>query len=521
MVSGVLSRGQTRSDASASLRWLVQPSVLLGAACFIVHLLVNGRYGVFRDELYFIVCGQHPDLGYVDQPPLAPLIAGASHAVFGTALTPLRIIPALAMAATVALTAGFARALGGGAFAQWLCGLAVLLAPVFLVEGLVLTTDFLQPLTWLGCSWCLLRLAQTKDERWWVAFGVIVGVSLESKYLIGFFVGALAIGAVATPLRASLLKPWLYVGAALALLLSAPSFYWQAQHGWPFFELGKAEVGGKNLPLTPLGFLGQQILFVGPIVAPLWLVGLWRLAVRPAFPQLRVFPIAYAVLFVVFDALHGKPYFLTPLYPTLLACGAVEVERWLASRVVRRLAIGAVAGAGAVAAPFSLPLLPADQFVSYAHALGIRHYAAATEKEAQGVLPQQLADMFGWPEMAAKVAAVYQSLPAEERAKAVFFGRNFGEAAAVDVYGPALGGPPAISGHNNYFLWGPKGHDGSVVITVGGDPTQLSKFFRDITVVGKIDNPYAMPYETNLPIYMLREPREPLSLLWPNLKHYE
>ena len=497
------------------------PSVVLGAACLLLHLIVNNRYGVFRDELYFIVCGQHLAWGYVDQPPLAPLIAAASHALFGTALEPLRLAPALAMSATVALTADFARMLGGGRFAQWLCGLAVFFAPVFLVDGLILTTDFLQPLTWLGCSWCLVRLVQTKDERWWLAFGVIVGVSMESKYLICFYMLGLTVGVLATPLRASLLRPWVYVGAALAVVLAAPSLYWQFEHGWPFLELGAAGLNGKNVPLSAVGFFGQELVFPGPVAAPIWLAGLWRFSVRPPQPQYRAFAIAYVVIFGVLVALHGKPYYLTPIYPTLFAAGAVAIERWLASRVFRQLAVGGLVVSGALVAPFALPILPPNHFRDYAHTLGIQTYSQGTEREATGLLPQQLADMFGWREMAAAVAAAYQSLPPAERSKAVFFGSNYGEAAAVDVYGPALHGPPVISSNNNYYLWGPKGFDGSVVITLGGDHDRLSKEFRSIQVVGEIRSLYAMPYESNIPIYVLRGPRAPISSFWPSLKHYE
>jgi hypothetical protein len=515
------SRAALQRRVSSLQTAFATPSIMLGAACLLLHLIVNTRYGVFRDELYFIVCGQHPALGYVDQPPLAPLIAAASHALFGTALEPLRLAPALAMSATVALTAEFARVLGGGRFAQWLCGLAVMLAPVFLVDGLILTTDFLQPLTWLGCSWCIVQVIRTKDERWWIAFGAIVGVSMASKYLICFYIVGLAAGVLATPLRASLLRPWLYVGAALAAALAAPSLYWQAEHGWPFFELGAAGMNGKNLPLSPLAFFGQELVFPGPIAAPIWLAGLWRFSVRPPQPQYRVFAIAYAVSFGLIVALHGKPYYLTPIYPALFAGGAVAIERWLAAPLFRQLAIGGLIVPGVLVAPFALPILPPSHFRDYAHSLGIQTYSAATERETTGVLPQQLADMFGWRDMAAKVAAVYQALPPAERSKAVFFGRNYGEAAAVDVYGPALHGPPVISGANNYFLWGPKGFDGSLVIALGGDHDQLSKMFGSVQVAGEIQNRYAMPYESNIPIYVLRSPRVPMSLLWPRLKHYE
>ncbi|HTW34489.1 MAG TPA: glycosyltransferase family 39 protein [Rhizomicrobium sp.] len=502
---------------------LRNPSAVLAGITLLIHLIFNSfnkSYGVFSDELYFIVCGQHPALGYVDQPPLVPLIAGLSHALFGTALLPLRLASALAMTATVALTAELARRLGGGRFAQWLSGLSVLFAGVFLVDGLLLTTDMLQPLTWLGCSWCLVRLAQTKDERWWLAFGAIAGVSLTSKYLIVFYAAGLAVGIVATPLRRSLVRPWLYVGAVIALAFAAPSIYWQAEHGWPFLEVGAAGANAKNLVLSPLGFLGQQILFVGPVSALIWLAGLWRWSVKPSMPELRVFPIAYAVMVILFYGLHGKSYYLAPIYPVLLAGGAAAIESWLAWPPLRWFAIAAVAGVGALMAPLALPVLPPEEYGLYARALGIPVGASATERGKQALLPLHLAGMIGWREMAAKVSAVYNALPPAERAKAVFYGRDYGEAAALDVYGPAFHGPPAIAGHNNFFLWGPKGFDGTVVIVLGTDVRPLMDNYRSITIAGRIDTPYAQVFETNVPIYVLRGPRVPLTVLWPKLKFY-
>jgi hypothetical protein len=504
---------------AVGLRGLATPSIALGAACLLLHLIVNNRYGVFRDELYFIVCGQHPALGYVDQPPLIPLVAGASHALFGTALLPLRLLPALAMSATVALAAELVRVLGGGRFAQWLCGLAVLLAPVFLVDGLLLSTDALQPLAWLACGWCLVRLVQTNDERWWLGFGLSAGISLANKYLIFLYLAGLAVGVLLTPLRRSLSKPWLYLGALIALLFLAPSLYWQAENGWPFLELIKGGAGGKNLVISPLTFIGQQVAFVGGTSAPIWLAGLWRFAVRPPLPELRVFPIAYAVMAPLVYVLHGKAYYLTPVYPVLLAGGALAIEGWLAKPVYRWVAAGAVAGGGALAAPLALPILPPSDWAAYAQALGTSSRVSATEQSTQGVLPQYLADMFGWREMAERVSAVYNALPPDQRAKAVFFGRNYGEAAAVDVYGPALHGPPAISGHNNYYLWGPRGHDGSVVIVVGGDPVQYAKQYQSVERVGELNSPYAQRYETDIPIFVLRGRR--IAFVWHRFKHYE
>ena len=498
-----------------------QPWLVLSLATLLTHLVFNNQYGVFRDELYFIACGEHPDWGYVDQPPLVPLVAGASHALFGTALLPLRLLPALAMTVTVALTCEFTRAIGGGRFAQWLAGLCVVTGSVFLVNGLLLTTDVLQDVTWLGCAWALVKLEQSKDERWWLAFGAIVGLSLTSKYLIIFFLVGLAIGVLATPLRRSLLRPWLWLGALIALACAAPSVLWQYQHGLPFLELGKAGMAHKNLPLSPLGFLGQQILFAGVVTFPVWMLGLWRFTRRPPLPGLRALPIAYVVSYALFVALHGKAYYLTPIYPALFAGGALAIEGWLKRPLLRGAVLAVIGAVGVALSPFAIPVLPVEAYVRYAAALGLGESMAATEKQKLGVLPQQYADMFGWPQMAAKVAAAYDALPPADRANAVFFGNNYGEAGAIDVYGRPLGLPPAISGHNNYYLWGLQGHDGSVLIVLGRDPAKYAPYYGSVEAAGTIDTPYAMPYETGLTIFVLRQPKVSLATVWPKLKHYE
>ncbi|HWC63797.1 MAG TPA: glycosyltransferase family 39 protein, partial [Rhizomicrobium sp.] len=213
--------------------WL-RPSLWLALLTLAVHLIANGHYGFFRDELYFIVCGQRPDWGYVDQPPLVPLIAAASYRLSGGLLLGFRLPAALAMAVTAALTAEFTRDLGGGRFAQWLAGICFLGAGYFLAAGTFITTDMLQPLTWLLVSWFFVRLIETRDERWWIGIGLVAAISFWSKYLIVFYLAALAAGVVVTPLRRSLARPWLYVGAVLALLIVLPNIVWQWVHGWPF-----------------------------------------------------------------------------------------------------------------------------------------------------------------------------------------------------------------------------------------------------------------------------------------------
>lgn len=504
---------------STDTRILARPALWLALASLALHALANGRYGFFRDELYFIVCGDHPAFGYVDQPSVVPLLASWAHALSGDWLWGFRLLPALVMTAMVALTAEFTRLIGGGRFAQWLAGLCALLGPIFLIHGVLFSTDMFQALTWLGLAYVLVRLEQSGDERWWLAFGTIVGFSLNTKYLIAFYLGALAIGLLFTPLRKSLLKPWLWLGALLALVLVLPNLWWQAAHGWPFIELGKAGAGGKNVALSIPAFFTEQIVLVGPLALLVWLSGLWAGLVRPKLAVARAFPIAWAVLLVVFSLSHGKAYYLAPIYPALLALGAQRIEQWLTNTTARGVALAAATLAGILTAPLTLPILPLQAFLTYQRAIGFA--PSSGEHQKLGALPQHYADMFGWPQMAKAVAQVYWALPPQDRARAVFYGENYGESAAIDVFGRRLGLPPAIGGHNNYFLWGPQGHDGSVMIIIGGKPSHYREVFRRFDVAGRITTPYAMPYETNKPIYVLRGLKTPLPAFWPTVKSYQ
>ncbi len=511
---GELRMGQMENHGSL---W-TKPSLILCLASLALHGFANGHYGFFRDELYFIVCGNQPDWGYVDQPPVVPLLASWSHAIFGDFLWGFRILPAGVSAVTVALTSEFTRLIGGGRFAQWLAGVCILLGPIFLFQGVVFSTDMFQALTWLGLGWVLVRLEQTGDERWWLAFGAIAGFSLNTKYLIAFYLVALAVGLLTTPLRRSLFRPWVYVGAVLAAVLVAPNVWWQQVHGWPFIELGKAGASGKNIEMSLPAFLGQQFMLTGPLASIVWLCGLWAGTSRPKIAVSRAFPIAWLILLVMFDVSHGKAYYPSGIYPTLLALGAVRIEEWVGNAMARGAALAGVAIAGLAGAPFTLPILPIDEFIRYQKITGLT--PSAGEHQEQGILPQYYADMFGWREMAEEVAAVYRSLPEEDRAGAVFYAENYGEAAAIDVFGRRLGLPPAISGHNSYYVWGPRGHDGSVMIIIGGDEDHYASLFRSVTLAGRITSPYAMPYETNQPVYVLRGLKVPLGTFWPTVRKY-
>jgi 4-amino-4-deoxy-L-arabinose transferase-like glycosyltransferase len=498
---------------SAALR---RPGILLGAFVLAIHFYASGSYGIFRDELYFIACGEHPDWGYVDQPPLIPLLAAAAHTLFPDSLRMLRAVPALGHAATIMLTAETARALGGARFAQTLAGLCVLVGGVYLATGTVLSTDALQPLAWLLCAYGLIRIIRSNDQRWWWAIGAIAGVALMTKYMLAFWLIALAIGLLATSSRRVLWRARPWIAAAIAFAIVLPNLLWQAMHDWPFLVIGRVAAEEKNLPLSPLQFLFAEIDFLNGATVPVWLTGLAAFGFWRRFADLRVFAVAFLVLFSVMLAMHAKPYYPVGAYPVLFAGGAVALEAWLRSHLARGALAGALVLSGIIAAPFALPILPIERFVAYQDLL--QRTPRPLERGEMGRLPEFYADMFGWNELAVQVAAIYAWLSPEDRTKAVYLASNYGEAAAIEVLDNDL--PPAISGHNNYYLWGPRGHDGSVVIRLGGNREALLRAYETVEPAGVFDNPWSMPYERQKILWLCRGRRVPFDQDWASFRNY-
>jgi 4-amino-4-deoxy-L-arabinose transferase-like glycosyltransferase len=496
-----------------------RPALWLALLTAALHLCANGGYGYHRDELYFIICGQRPDWGYVDQPPLVPLLASLMHALFPDSLTMFRLIPALAHAGTVALTAETARKLGGGTWAQLLAGMAAFLCALLLAFGTIFYTDSLQPIAWLFCAYALIGIVRDGDERWWLPMGLVIGLALMAKYTIALWVVALLIGLLLTPARGRLARPGPYVAAAVATLIVLPNLLWQWAHGWPFLEFAAAVAGGKNAASAPWTFVLIQLRDLNPVTAPIWLAGVAAFAFWRRFADLRAIAIAYSLLLVVMIALHAKSYYPSGAYPVLFAGGAVALEAWLASRRLRAALLVGVVLFSLPILPFVVPLFPIERFAAYQGFLGIAP-EGTDKKLAFGRVPQLYAEMFGWRELAALVGRAYQSLPPKERADAVFFASNYGEAAAVDFFAKPWGLPRSISAHNNYDLWGPRGHIGDVVIHLGGHREDLLKLYASVEAMGKTDNHWALPLETGQTIWICRGRFKNLNDEWSTLKHY-
>ncbi|HSR58014.1 MAG TPA: glycosyltransferase family 39 protein, partial [Candidatus Binataceae bacterium] len=422
---------------------------------FLLHLPNIGGYGFFIDELYFMACGQHLSWGYVDMPPLTALQAWAARALFGDSLMAIRLFPTFAAAGLVILTGAIVREFGGGRFAQALAALAVLLAPFYLSFGSYLSMNSIEPLLWMGCTLVLIRMIRTGNVRLWLWLGVLAGIGLENKHTMLVFGFALMVGLLMTAQRVLMATRWFLIGGAAALLIFLPNLLWMVQHHFPHLQmLANIKRSHRNVALSPIGFIGWQILGMQPLALPIWIAGLWVFLFSDWGKLYRALGYAYLVTLLTLLLADGRFYYLAPAYPMLLAAGAVAIERWSesSSRLWLRVAYPALlAVTGVMIALNTLPLLPPETYISYTHLIGISQ--PKFENRQASELPQLLADRFGWPEMAAAVAQVYDGLPADVRARTAIFGSNYGEAGAIDFYGPKLGLPHAISGHDNYWYW--------------------------------------------------------------------
>lgn len=489
--------------------WII---LLIALVQFILHLWANSHDNFFRDELYYMTAAQHLSAGYVEFPPFVALVAAFSRAVLGSSVLAIRLLPALAGALMVLLTADMVAELGGGLLAQVLAAVSIAIGPVFIGSSGLLTMDIFDQLWWTLAAWVLMRLIKKQQPRMWLAFGLVVGLGLITKLTIAFFVIALIFGLLLSEQRKLLFNRWLLLGGAIAFVIVLPYLIWQIQHEFPVLEYTLSYASGKTYHQdTPLEYFGEQVVTPNPFAFPLWLGGLYFLFFTAAGRPYSAFGWAYMFLYVFFMLAKAKFYWLSPAYPMLFASGSYILEfttstwaagrlRWMSPAYLLILALS-----GSFLVPFAIPILPLEDFIKLSQS---------------SALPQNYADRYGWREMVAAVKVAYNTLTSQEQAEACILTSNYGEAGAIDFYGPALGLPKAISGHNSYFIWGPQGCTGQVIITVNIPLQDLADGFESVESAGQIACTYCMPFENNAPIGIARGLKIPLEPNWPRIKTY-
>jgi hypothetical protein len=486
-----------------------------------VHLYAGRHYGYFVDELYYLACSDHLDWGYVDQPPLIALVTKAARLLLGDSLPAIRLLPALAGAGVVLLAGLIARELGGRRFAQGLAALAVLVAPGFLAMDNLLTMNAFEPLFWSGAAYLLIRIIKTGDQRLWLWFGVLAGIGLQNKHSMLLFGFGVVAGLLLTPDRRFFRTPWMWGGAAIAAVIFLPNLLWNIQHHFPFLELQEnIRREGRNVPLSAPMFLGELTLTMLPLTLPIWLAGLWYYIFSEKGKAFRALGLAWLVTAGSVMVLNPRVYYVFPSMPIVFASGGVALEMWLARPRLLWLKsayIIAMILMSVIFSPFAIPVLPVESYIRYSAFMHFEPPRIETHK--LGPLPQLYADQFGWEEMVAVVARVYNNLPPQVRARTAIFGQNYGQAGAVDLLGSKYGLPKAVSGHQNYFLWGPRDYTGESVIVMQGRQDALEKQFEVVEKVATVDHPYSMPYE-HFDVFYCRNLKRPLNGVWPKFKNW-
>lgn len=490
----------------------------------LLHVATAYGYGYFRDELYYLACADHLGFGYVDHPPLSILVLRLWTALFGTSLLSIRLVPALAGAATVLLVGLLAKRMGGARLAQQVAMLAAFAAPMLNGLSNYFSMNAFDLLFWALAAHVFAGLLLDDAPRTssWLLLGVVLGLGLQNKISVLWLGGGVAAGLVLGGRHRLLATkgPWLAGATAAALFL--PYVLWNAAHDFPTLEFMRNATGSKMLRHTPLAFAVEQIRAMGHASVPLWLGGtLWLLVSRRARP-LRPLGVAFLAVFLLL-AFSGtsRASYAAASYAAVFAAGGValsEIPKAGLRRGAAALLVVGLLGVGALAAPFALPLLPVETFIRYQAALGEK--PGTEERKEIGDLPQHWADRFGWVEIVDAFESAWRSLPEAERSRVALYGSNYGVAGAIDLFGPARGLPKAISGHNSYWLWGPRGASGELILVGSKDEARLRELFASVELHGRVSCGRCMPYENGTGIFICRGARRPLEELWKGAKNF-
>ncbi|HEX4821653.1 MAG TPA: glycosyltransferase family 39 protein [Acidimicrobiales bacterium] len=463
-----------------------------------------GIWGLHRDEFYYLAGGRRLDWGYVDHPPITPLLYRIAETLFGASQIGLRTMPALLSGALVVVSALIARELRGDRRAQIIAAVGVAVSPFFLGTAHFLSTVSVDILMWSVGLLLFARLLRTRDVRLWAAIGVVAGVGLMNKDTMLFW----GVGVVAGLLLARdsdvLRTRWFLFGLVIALVIFLPNIVWQVQHEWPTIEFLRSLQSHNDSISNPWLYFPYQLVLLGPLLAVIWIPGAWWLLRADDARPFRALAYGYLVVLVLIFVLRGKAYYVGSWYPVLFAAGSVRLTR-VGHRPLR-VYIGYLLLSGLTAAPFAVPVVPSTS--SFA-------------KTAAGA-DDELGEMIGWDTMAQQVADIAHALPSNEQANVTILASSYSEAGAIEYWRHDLQLPQPISGHNSYWIWGyDPAHENGTTIAIGYSSTELARYFTDVRQVGAVSNAIDLHNkEYGAAIFVCRGQRMPWARIWPSLKHY-
>lgn len=511
------------TDVETAARGPLPAGLILGlmAAKAGVHLTTNlfTPYEFHRDEFLYFAMGEHFHLWRMDIPPAIAALSVLVRGLFGDSLVMIRMVPALFGVATVLIAALLVRELGGGILSQWLVGACLLLNPLLLRAGNLFQPVVLDQFAWILGFFALARLQRDGRLRWWLLLGLGTGFGLLAKLTIGIFGLAVTIGLLLTRRLSWLRGPGPWAALLVATLLGLPTIVGQISLGFPVLGY-MADLRENQLARMTLGeFFGGQLAMLGPGMI-LALAGTGFLLLHRSMKPFRVLGWALVATVVLFILLRAKPYYLGPAYPLFLAAGAVWTERIAGPRIraaVQWTALALVTGYGVIVFPISLPILPPDTMEAYATRLA-GEAAVRTNRGDVERIPQDYADMLGWKDQVDAIAGVFNALSQADRERAVILASNYGEAGAIDFYGPGRNLPNALSSVGTYWFYGPGEKPGDVAVLIGFSTEEIEDYFAEVELVRRVGHPFGVAEERDLGIHVARRPFRTLQEVWPELK---
>jgi hypothetical protein len=508
---------EASTDTTGNQPWWKTDYAVIGFFA-LLKVLINGsvitRYGFQRDELYFIACGRHLSFGYVDHTPMVPWIARLTQTLFGESLLALRL-PSLAAGALSVILAGLlAREMGGKRWAQAFVCAVMIATPAYLRAHSILHIPTFEMLYWTACFLVLARIINTNNEKLWLLFGLLAGVGILNKPTVLFFGAGVAVALVLTPLRKHLLRPWVYAGGAIALLILLPNIIWQYHHDWATYRFVKQLNADTMQEISFLDFMLGQGLYMGPLNILIWVPGLFFLMFSKRGAQYRALGLICVTVYAILVIAKAKVYYLAPAYPALYAGGVLAWQRIADKRAWLQGAAFALPVIGLVwLGPLGLPMLDIERTPESIRMLT----GGLVDENTAYEITSDWRDQYGWENMVATVAKIYESLSPEEQRHCVILTGNYGEAGAIDFFGKQYGLPNALCPFMTYYYWGPGERTGSVAIAIGLRPEHLNQY-AETTTAATIHSEHAMRYETNIPVRLCRKPAETIQEIWKTIE---
>jgi len=493
--------------------------IISGFTFLLIYLSTFTKgYGYFIDEFYYIACANNPAFGYVDHPPLAPLVLTVFQSLFGASIYSIRFLPALAAAAAVFYTGILTKEIGGNKFAQLVAACSLAALPVTIAFGTFYSMNAFEPLLAVLLLWITVKIIKSGNAKFWIPAGIVMGLGMMNKHTFGVFILALVFALIASSKWKLLFNRWFIFGGIISSLIFLPNIIWQILNNFPSLEFYRNISVDKNVFTPPIDFVMGQIMYMSPTIAPVWIAGTLYFLFSKRLKDFRFLLFLFAGLFI-FMMLSGtsRPDRLAFAYPAVFAGGALFFEFIILKFNLQLLKIPFVVFLFlglTLSVPILLPYFSYDFSQKYTEWLGIN---TELEKGKKPPLHQILADRIGWEEKVNLVVSAYNSLSEEDKKQTIIAAGNYGQAGAIELFGKPFNIPPVACSHNTYYLWSKERVKGNILLQLDNEDDYhgLTHAFDSVEVYpGIFKNDYVSSHENNLVVFICRGPKiSPLEML--------